>query len=474
MRKRIHTTPATYATGLDIHQWLAEDQHTDFDTRLQRDHDIARLINAGTRPERKVQTVLDWWSHIDADTTVGKKCVAAVQLLSWILVTLGLLSGAGVSAAALAYDGSAPVNLLTLLGIMVGLPALLLLLTLISSTLTAVGLARLGTLFGPSFGSWKRWMMTWIDRTAGTEFHRIVGAKDTYADLGYWLMIVLSQRFAVAFFAAAMTTAWILVAVTDLAFGWSSTLNIHPESVHRWFTALAAPWQTWLPTAVPSFELVQGSQFFRMQTPKDADVVARLGDWWPFVMMCIAVWGLLPRLLLAAFARWRLHHAGRRFILDNAHVTALIDRLSTPSVQYRTTATDSSVPKIDASTVRAAPDATRLARLSWNSAAPNDVPDVIEVGSHTKRTQRVDALKKIDKDVDQIIVYTKSWEPPTLDALDFVELVAQSVSASTSIVVTPVPLPGEAVAEGDTGVWRNGVAKLGLQNVYVQPLRTLA
>ena len=38
---------------------------------------------------------------------------------------------------------------------------------------------------------------------------------------------------------------------------------------------------------------------------KSVAEAAALGAWWPFVLMTVLVWGLLPRILLLLFGAWR-------------------------------------------------------------------------------------------------------------------------------------------------------------------------
>ena len=127
----------------------------------------------------------------------------------------------------------------------------------------------------------------------------------------------------------------ILVAVTDLAFGWSSTLTLDADAVHRAFAFLALPWASWLPGAVPDADLVAASRYFRLETVQiGGEEAAALGTWWPFVLMTILFWGLLPRLLLLGVGQWRLGGAMRSMLVRHPEVVALLDRLAPPRVDF--------------------------------------------------------------------------------------------------------------------------------------------
>ena len=78
-------------------------------------------------------------------------------------------------------------------------------------------------------------------------------------------MLTFNQVFSVPFFAGAMLIFTLMVAVTDLAFGWSTTLQIEATQVHTWVAALAAPWASLFPSLVPDLSLVEVSRFFRLE-----------------------------------------------------------------------------------------------------------------------------------------------------------------------------------------------------------------
>ena len=75
--------------------------------------------------------------------------------------------------------------------------------------------------------------------------------------------------------------------------------------------ALARPWAAWAPEAVPSTELIEHTQFYRVQ-PRAVEDPALFGDWWPFLLSAMAVYGLAPRLLFLLYATWRVRVCLRR------------------------------------------------------------------------------------------------------------------------------------------------------------------
>ena len=91
--------------------------------------------------------------------------------------------------------------------------------------------------------------------------------------------------------------------------------------------------------ASPDLALVEMSRYYRLEDQRAIDV-ARLGAWWPFVLMCVLVWGLLPRLVFAGVAQWRQRAAERVFLREHPEVTALLHRemLANPALTSRLSA----------------------------------------------------------------------------------------------------------------------------------------
>jgi len=119
------------------------------------------------------------------------------------------------------------------------------------------------------------------------------------------------------------------VAVTDLAFGWQSTLQVGAQGMHSLVSTLSAPW-SWLPAAwglTPTLVQIEGSRIILkdgIQALASADLVA----WWPFLCMCLLVYALLPRFLLLVSAHWMLRRVEQRFV--HPDLGRILDRMQAP------------------------------------------------------------------------------------------------------------------------------------------------
>jgi hypothetical protein len=142
----------------------------------------------------------------------------------------------------------------------------------------------------------------------------------------------LAQRFALAF-AIGMTVSFLLYLVlTDLAFGWSSTLEVTSQAVHQATRLISYPWHALWPEAVPSATLIEQTRFFRVEG--DHAVIGEIqGGWWPFLLMNLLVYVLLPRVLSFAWAEWSLGKALQRLFRQDAHIAGWWQRLSFEDVR---------------------------------------------------------------------------------------------------------------------------------------------
>jgi hypothetical protein len=336
---------------LELSEWI------DLEVRLQRDESLpateltardaalgrALLADASVGPAtpaaERVPYVRRWLAAVHGrDERPGDLVARTLQRARAGVVLAGLALGAGSMAALLHYDGTTPINVLHVLGLFVG--AQLAILALLLAHLrrhTGPGL-----LFGRSLlhellrailyarAKVSRRSRTVTDdtTTAGnTRFATTFGQAET------WLLVRLTQSFGVAFNAGALVVLAYLVTFTDLAFAWSTTLDLSSRTVHALTDALSWPW-AWLDSARPSAALVEATRYARYggryvteaTGPRAVDP-AVVGSWWPFLAAAIVTYGLLPRLAMLIVAELQVRKALRALRLDAVEIEALWQRL---------------------------------------------------------------------------------------------------------------------------------------------------
>jgi hypothetical protein len=485
------------AEAVDIRRWLREDRRTPYPERLERDRAIGRELG----PRDRVGRVLAWWQRVrpsPADAVrpdssasgaapgLGARVEAARRLAGGGLAVLGFLVGGSVAGVAFTYDGRYPVNLFTLLGVLVALPLLMLVFTLL--LLLPARLPGVGTLQSVAAGmNLGRWVGAWLDRLLGFELFapHFLGSGSISA-FSRWQLVVFSQWLALGFFGGALAVGLLLVTFTDLAFGWSTTLDMDPALVHGWVSALSTPWAAWLPAAAPDAALVEASRYFRLEEGRMAlERVERLGSWWPFVLMTMLVYGALPRLLLLGVGLWRLRRATEALLVDDPEVSALLDRLEAPLVALAGSPEEEELEagREGLPPPREAVSAEGLVLMIWNQATseaaarawlaetqgvqPAAVAAVGILQSDPQLRECLAATRDRLGTVRRVILVTKGWEPPLLEFMDFLGLVRETFGSECSITVVPFALARPGVVEDDREVWARALARVRDPRLYV-------
>ncbi|HEX5047427.1 MAG TPA: DUF2868 domain-containing protein [Gammaproteobacteria bacterium] len=471
-----------FEDAIDVPLWLEADRLTPHAQRCRRDREIGATLASSDRAER----VRGWWRAIAPDEEGAGARLERIRLaIAGVVTLLGAALGVSVALAAFHYDGSQPVNVVRLIALLVVAPALFLVASLLFIPGRVPVLRGLQDLVAPlNLGALALAVFRRLAR-AQPELARSLDWRAGRAGVGRfakWQLVGWSQLAAVSFNLAALATAALLVTFTDLAFGWSTTLDADPAAVARIVSAIAWPWHTLVPSAVPSPALVAESQFFRLAGDGGLATGRALAAWWPFTLLTIVTYGLLPRLALFMLAAARLRAAARALLLDDPRVTALVDRMASPVVETAAAA------HAEAAAARA-PDAPQYREITGRARA------VIWEGCVSAAAGRAHARRRLGLELDAIVeaggtpalgadrqaldsiaagehgavvVFTPSWEPPLLELLDFVTELRQRVGTEHSIVVAPIADGERAVTSVEHDTWARAMGRLRDPRLYVE------
>ncbi|PLY16843.1 MAG: hypothetical protein C0631_01690 [Sedimenticola sp.] len=269
-------------------------------------------------------------------------------------------------------------------------------------------------------------------------------------------ILTLGQQLSLLF-AIGMLLAFLLyLLVTDLAFGWSSTLNLTGDLVHQMTSLIAWPWQQVWPAAVPSAELIEQTHYFR-SAPFSAEQPALFGQWWRFLLMCLLVYVVIPRLITATLYRLQLKGMQRSVLNSDALISGLLQRLSTELIDHEA----EQVEQLD---IPAAPASAAPATIAYPQIISWGIwPDEL-IGSLHKHLDAdqsavywasIDSPDKIDSTLTalqalpdrQTLLLCKGWEPPTGELADFCQQLGE---LRTRLFLWPVPLAGMSDARQQT------------------------
>ena len=475
--------PATtlFEDAIDIPLWLEVDRATPHAVRSRRDREIGLTLQG----RDKLQRVRGWWRKVaPKEEGAGARLGRIRGVLTAILAVLGVALGVSVALAAFQYDGSQPVNVVRLIALLVVVPGLFLLVSLLLLPGRLPVLRGLQDLIAPlnpgalALAVFRRLARSSPELSSAFDWRAGRASAGRFAK---WQLMRWSQVAAVGFNVGALVTAVLLVTFTDLAFRWSTTLDLDGELVTRIVHAIAWPWHALVPSAVPSAELIAESQFFRL----DAGALASgraLAAWWPFTLLTIVTYGLTPRFVLLVVAGARLRAAERALLLDDARVTALVDRMGLPAVETAAAehAESGAAPVADTADYREVKGRAHAviwegcvsaagARAHAHNRLGLELVAIVEAGGGRTLGADRQALDAIGSgEPGTVVVFTPAWEPPLLELLDFLGELRLRAGAEHSIVVAPVADGARAMSAVEHETWARAVGRLRDPKLYVE------
>jgi len=480
-------TGALLADMLDLSEVFETDEQINARTRIERDQALSpALQNYG--PTDRIRAWLGT-QRDPASESNGERLARARRLTGMLLGILGLLLGWVAAMALFRYNGQHPVNVTWLLAVFVGLQSITLLLFAIAALPASAGrIPVVGSIqrlvMGLSPGrlgfALARFLPQRMRQSLESLSGRTTAFRRIFGNVSRWVVLYWSQIFALAFQVGAITGGLALVLFSDLAFGWSTTLDLGSDAMHRAVSLLALPWQGFAPDAVPSAELVESTRYFRLSTTAATplDPVTRT-QWWPFVLLAMIVYGLLPRLFTVWLSRFRLRANARTAIVNYPGSAALLDRLNPQRVQ--TTAVEPEVKMAPAAhrelgagiVSSGAASVINWSAISLESGAIRgvvletlgvDATDVLSAGGARSLSEDQQTINACVEAKVPVVILVKSWETPMLEFLDFLKDMRSALGEKRAVTVIPVSIDdGQPAAPEptDASVWAERLETLG-------------
>jgi hypothetical protein len=248
---------------------------------------------------------------------------------------------------------------------------------------------------------------------------------------------------------------------------------------------LALPWRELLPAAVPDATLIEQSQFFRLAGTRPSGIEAShtLTGWWSFVVMAILCYGLVPRLLLLLLAGQRLAAATRNLLLDDARVTALLDRMERPALSSAALEPERLEPSAAVSPPPHPPAPRGAASaVIWGGSIPvtavasyalqrfgYHITATVDAGGDRTLAADRETLAELARAAPAaVLVFTRAWEPPLLDLFDYLNALRERLGTAASIIVAPVAEDRGVVSATENATWTRAIARRGDPHLYVE------
>lgn len=276
----------------------------------------------------------------------GDMFTEAIGLMRMVIIITALLTGITLAWSVLSYRGAAPINIFTCLWVFIFPQVLMLAILCGVSVFRLLGLSSGKWGIYPLFAALLRRAAIGLksageNRLPGAHRHRthaafgMIGSHKTiYGSIFYRPVFILFQVFGVCFNIGLMGGTLFKIMITDLAFGWQTTLQAAAKSIHLIVGWISLPW-SWLSSlfqAHPTLAQIEGSRIIL----KDgmAHLATRdLASWWPFLVMAILVYGLLPRVLLLAYGITTQARALKTMDFSHSACDRLVRRMQAPQME---------------------------------------------------------------------------------------------------------------------------------------------
>lgn len=525
---------------LSVNTLFSLDESLDYQEKVRRDRKLAIELESACleskRRNKHWQTVL--WLEANL-SRLNKKSqnvidsyLSALTIAHWLAIIIAIVVGISVAGGLFYYNGNEPINVVNFLWIAVFLQWFFIVFLLLSMLPEQIkkyiwGINHLTHLVSKcNVGKWLYHITSWLLEQKQSMVSNGASAsiknqsdEDVVAinliapskKIVQWQVMVWSQWFALVFNLVLLITAMYLVAFSDLAFGWSSTLDIPPSTLQSITDFLSSPWQTLWPQAVPSADLIENSRYFRALAgsygnQSGVDIMA-LGQWWSFILATVTVYGILPRFILLVFTRIALNRALLSATFSTASTTLLLQRMNTERIKTQALDTpemgegnaEFTVEGKDPSFVnfgnssgahagikisniadkpvvyhwldKVCPSANYWQMLSGemgNKVISNgEVKDISEIGMQGILPVSESALVSKNQ---TLVLLVKSWEPPTLSFIDWlsfsskqydIKLLPYGVTMLNDETVLTYP------SASDLSVWQNKLVSNALSQVEI-------
>lgn len=442
------------------------------------------------------------------------------RLLLSVAFLIAAGTGVGLAFAFLQYKGEDPVNVSAYLGVFVFFQLFLLLLLLLFSLLRKwLGLLRqhslvrlfLGTIVS---GVYTRLITRSAGRLPAARRHQLKalsgfvrGRNRIYGSIFYWPLFILAQTVGIGFNLGVLAGSIFKIIGADLAFGWQSTIQLSSRTVYKLVEAIARPWSWFLSPATshPTLSQVEGSRMvlkegiYHLGTP---DLVA----WWPFLLLAVLFYGLLPRLLLLVAGILVQHKTMNGIVFTHSSCERLMRRMTTPVVETGGDTSNQAGTK-GGDTEEQLSVAGDMELFADEAEAivivPEDIADQCEYEAmvnalqttlNMKPTQTVQVVFDAEEDnqvlatmggalsenaVMHVVVLQESWQPPIEETLSYFKNMRSLLPAKTHIhiLLTGRKQNGKYFSPVDPleeRVWRQAIQSLGDPHTEVRSIRMVS
>ncbi|CAG37583.1 DUF2868 domain-containing protein [Desulfotalea psychrophila] len=300
--------------------------------------DSARLLSIWLAAQRGKQCI-----DTESIGTIVSKALSRIHL---ILLVISFFVGISATTTFLYYSGTTPINIFSFIIIFIGSQLCTITLALLVRLIRSLGQGQkslsppliryclaLFTSFlaGPLIAKFPAEKRLNYEHALGI----LKQNKGYSVDLSS-LFNRIHQSASISLNIGLLFGALYKIITSDIAFGWQSTLRLSTEYIQTMVQIVSAPWNwsSLLAHANPTLEQIAGSRIIL----KDGIyhlANQNLSSWWPFLILCLLTYGLLPRILLFLIALLQERKSLQSSTTRRAEYQKLFHRMRTPIYEQK-------------------------------------------------------------------------------------------------------------------------------------------
>ena len=201
-----------------------------------------------------------------------------------------------------------------------------------------------------------------------------------------------------------------------------------------------------------------------------------LGEWWKFLVFSTLFYAIALRVLMFILSAVGLKKAIQRSFLTLDGSQKLLNDMNEPMIttSAREIESDFSSKNIDYTQIVRTFDASYDAVLGWaidreklmplNDSMNVLTPNLFEVGGGNTLDEDNEIINKCH---GEVLFYVKAWEPPTMDFVDFLEMLLQKTD---KVIVVPIGTEAKVYSakESEVNVWARKLFTLKSDKIWLK------
>ena len=512
-----------YRDLVDLEFFSQADRSTAPTDLQRRDRQIFLKSSTSNSPQKgpAPQSLLALWLksrrtvYSESEPSPGTLFASTLTVLQILLIIVGICSGVSAGIAFFSYSGTTPVNVLHFLVFFVASQVLLLL------AFAAGSLMRLFAPHDAHLPIIARLLVEFVQKKLNKTATRIasqVGAQEKqqimavfgqsrgifalHEQLFSWLFIRIVQLLSLFFNLALLTTSLLKITISDLAFGWQSTLQISAEQLYNLVHTLALPWSWLFPAGIghPTLEQIAGSHIV-LKDGLHLLSTTNLVSWWPFLLLCLICYGLIPRCALFIFCFLQEEKLKSRHMMRSPAVTQIVRRMQTPTLSSQADPTqlhtapiacesepaihhDNAVPEQKNPLLVLFPEelSGHLHEKELADLFSNEGFELLDTRPLTlgfaQKSELISAISQFANQTPSgsLCILAESWMPPILSFLLFIQELRRTVGSGHLIEIRLLGKPSGSTPltpvhnETMVTVWQQKIDSLADANIRLAPL----